>query len=202
MSNTSEVDRSDRLGLYITAGAAAIGIVASIVATVARLLEVAPGHDIPVRVALDAEAVALPLGPNGAPVNTTVDVATVLVTDPAPATTFALWAEPIVAGLMWSGLFVVAALFCLRLARAQVFTRSTARLLFTGAGILTAGWVFGSILTSMTSNGALAAISEGTYEGGAFAVSAAPAIGVWVIAAVGLAVQVGERLKRETEGLV
>ena len=54
----------------------------------------------------------------------------------------------------------------------------------------------------MTSNGALSAISNGTYEGGAFAVSAAPAIGVWVIAAVGLAVQVGERLQRETEGLV
>src|SRR6188474_2468412 len=97
MPNNTEVDRSDRLGLYITAGAAAIGIVASIVVTVARLLEVAPGHDIPVSVALDAEAVVLPLGPSGAPVNTTVDAATVLVSDPSTATTFALWAEPIVA---------------------------------------------------------------------------------------------------------
>ena len=202
MSEVTQPDKSDRLGLYITAGAAGIGIVASIVATVARLLEVAPGHNIPVRVALDAQAVALPLGPSGAAVDTTVDVATVLVNDPSAATTFALWAEPIVAGLMWIGLFVVAALFCLRLARAQVFTTSTARLLYTGAGILTAGWVFGSFLTSMTSNGALSAISDGSYEGGAFAVSAAPVIGVWVIAAVGLAVQVGERLQRDTRGLV
>ena len=202
MADITEPDSSDRLGLYLTAGAAAIGIVIAVVSTVARLVEVAPGHDIPVQVALDAQATVLPLGPNGAPVDATIDSATVVVADPAPATLVALWAEPIVAGLMWIGLLVVAALFCLRLARAQVFSRSTARLLYIGGGILTVGYLLGTTLANMTSNGALSSISDGTYETVAVSVSLAPAIGVLVLAAVGTAVQVGERLQRETEGLV
>jgi len=202
MEEITQPDNSDRLGLYLTAGAAAIGIVIAVVSTVSRLLEVAPGHDIPVRIALDAQATLLPLGLNGAPVDATVDAATVLVADPAPATLFALWAQPIVAGLTWSGLLVVAALFCLRLARAQVFSTATARLLYLGGGILTVGYFFDTILSTMTSNGALSAISDGTYEAMAASIDLAPAIGVLVLAAVGTAVQVGERLQRETAGLV
>ena len=119
-----------------------------------------------------------------------------------PAMLFALWAQPIVVGLTWIGLLVVAALFCLRLIRAQVFTRPTARLLFIGAAILTAGWFLGSLFTNMTSNGALSAVSDYTYDSVTFAANLAPAIGVFALAAVGVAVHMGERLQRDTEGLV
>src|SRR6478735_1199946 len=124
MSDLTAPDNSDRLGLYITVGAAAIGIIASVVTTVARLAEVAPGKDIPVAVALEQVKTSLPLGPSGSQVPATLDAATVIVGDPAPATLFALWAQPITVGLTWIGLLVVAALFCLRLARAEVFTKS------------------------------------------------------------------------------
>jgi hypothetical protein len=202
MSDLTTPDQSDRQGLYVTVGAAAIGIVAAVVTTVSRLIEVAPGKDIPVLVALDGEAISLPLGPDGAPVAATADAATVIVADPAAATLFALWAQPIVVGLTWIALLVVAALFCLRLARAQVFTRSTARLLYAGAAILTAGWVLGSLFSNMTSNGALSAISDYSYDSVTFSVNLAAAIGALALAAVGLAVQLGERLQRETDGLV
>jgi len=202
MTELTTPDRSDRMGLYLTVGAAAFGIVVAIAATVSRLIEVAPGHDIPVLVALDAEQTTLPLGPDGAAVHATLDSATVIVADPAAATLFALWAQPIAVGLTWIGLLIVAALFCLRVARAQIFTRSTSRLLYIGASILIAGWFLGSLFTNMTSNGALSAVSNYTYDSVTFAVSLAPAIAVLALAAVGVAIQLGERLQRETEGLV
>lgn len=202
MSDLTQPDKNDRVGLYLTIGAAAIGIIAAIVTTVSRLVEVAPGHDIPVLVALDGEKASLPLGPNGAAVDATLSSATVIVVDPAPATLFALWAQPIVVGLTWIGLLVIAALFCLRLARAQVFTKATAMLLYVAAGVLTAGWFFGSLFTNMTSNGALSAISDYTYESVTFSANLAPAIGVFALAAVGTAVQAGVRLRKDSEGLV
>lgn len=202
MSELTTPDQSDRLGLYITVGAAAFGIVATVVTTVSRLVEVAPGKDVPVVVALDGQKTMLPLGPGGAPVAGTLDAATVVVPDPAGATLFALWAQPITAGLTWIGLLVVAALFCMRLARAEVFTKSTAQLLYVGATILTAGYAFGALFTLMTSNGALAAVSDGTYDATSMTLSLAPAIGVLALAAAGVAVQVGERLQQETAGLV
>jgi hypothetical protein len=202
MSETTRPDASDRLGLYLTIGAATTGIIAALVTTVSRLMEVAPGHDIPVRVALDAESAALPLGPGGTPVDATVDSAVVVVADPALATLFALWAQPIVVGATWIALLVIAALFCLRLARAQVFTRPTARLLYAAAGILTAGWFVGGILTNMTSNGALSAISDYTYDSVTFGVNLGAVMGVFALAAVGVAIQAGERLEKDVEGLV
>lgn len=202
MSDITQPDRNDRVGLYLTVGAAAIGILAAIITTVLRLIEVAPGHDIPVLVALDAERVTLPLGPDGDAVDATVDAATVIVADPAPATLFALWAQPIVVGLTWIALLIVAALFCLRLARAQVFTKATAVLLYVGAGILALGWFLGSILTNMTTNGALSAISNYSYDSVTFGASFAPAIGVLALGAVATAVQAGQRLQKDAEGLV
>lgn len=202
MSDLTQPDKNDRVGLYLTIGAAAIGIVAAIVTTVARLVEVAPGHNIPVLVALDGEKATLPLGPDGAPVAATLDSATVIVADPAPATLFALWGQPIVVGLTWITLLVIAALFCLRLARAQVFTKATSVLLYLAAGVLTVGWFFGSLFANMTSNGALSAISNYTYESVNFNVHVAPAIGVLALAAVGTAVQAGVRLRKDAEGLV
>ncbi len=195
-------DASDRLGLILTAGAAGLGIVAVLVSAIGRLAQVAPGRDIPVEVDLKDETVPLPLGPGGSHVDGTVDTATVVVADPAPATLFALWAEPIVWGATWIALLVIGAILCVRLARAQVFDRFTYRMLYAASAILTAGWVGGSILTGMTVNGALAAVSEHTYEVQSLSLNLGAVIGVVAIAAVATAVQVGERLRKEMEGLV
>lgn len=206
MSTTSEPvatpDASDRLGLYLASGAAGIGIVSVLVSTIARLVQVAPGHDVPVAVRLSDETVQVPVGPNGSLVDGTVETATVIVADPAPATLFALWAEPIAWGVTWIALLVIGAILCLRIARAQVFNRVTYRLLYAASAILTAGWFVGSILTAMTVNGALSAVSDYTYEVQSMHINLAAVIGIIAIAAVGTAVQLGEKLQKETEGLV
>lgn len=202
MSEATHIAKSDRVGLYLSVVFAAIGIAIALTGAVSRLVEVAPGHDIPVLVPLAGESAQLPLGPDGAAVTATMETVTVIVADPAPATLFALWAQPIVIGVSWSVGLVIAAMFCVRLARAQGFARGTYRLTYLAAGVLTFGWFVGTILTHMTTNGALSAISNYTYESVNFEGSYAPAVGVLLLAAVGVALQVGERLQRETEGLV
>ncbi|MCB2413229.1 hypothetical protein LGT39_10285 [Demequina sp. TTPB684] len=203
MNNMSApLKRSDRVSLYISAAIAIAAIAAGAAATVVRISEVAPGHDIPVVVPLADEQAELPLGPDGAAVTVDVETATVIVPEPAPATLFALWAQPIVQLLVIAAAMVIAAAFMVRLARGRAFERGTARLAYAGAGVITGGWLVETILTNMTTNGALSAISNYTYEAALFEVTLGPMIAVLVIAAVGVALQIGERLQSETEGLV
>ena len=199
---TAPLKRSDRISLYLSAAIAIAAIAAGGAATVTRLAEVAPGHDIPVLVRLEDEQSALPIGPDGAMVTVDVETATVVVADPAPATLFALWAQPIAQFLVITAAMVIAAAFMVRLARGRAFERGTARLAYAGGSVVAGGWFIETMLTNMTTNGALSAVSNYTYEGALFEVGLGPFIAVLVIAAVGVALQIGERLQRETEGLV
>lgn len=201
-SDSTTLDRADRINLYLSVLIAAVAIVLAGWGMVHRLAEVAPGHDISVVVPLSGEQAPLPLGPDGAPVTVDVETATVVVADPAPATLFALWAEPIVQFLAVAAGMAVAAMFFVRVARGRAFERGTARLVFIGAGILAGSWFLGGMLTTMTINGAFSAISNYTYEAGTIPSDLSPAIWILVLGAVGGALQLGERLRRDTEGLV
>lgn len=202
MDERTQLDKADRIGMYGSIVMVAIGIGLAVTRAVARLSEVSAGHDIPVTVPLSDETAALPLGPDGADVTATVETATVVVADPAPATLFALWAEPIWLAVATSAGLVIAAMFFLRLARGRAFTSGASRLAFAGAIVLTVGWFGSGILTNMTTNGAMSALSDYTYESVTFEVDLAPGLAILVIAAIGAALQIGERLQRETEGLV
>lgn len=202
MNESRTLDRADRIGMYMSIVLVAMGAVLAVVAAVERLREVAGAGPIPVLVPLKGETAALPLGPDGAAVDVTVEAATVQVSDPAPATLFALWAQPVWTALVVCAGLVLAALFFLRLARGRAFTRGSVHLVYWATGVVTAGWLGGTILTNMTTNGALSALSDYTYEAVVFDVSLAPALAILLLAAVGGALDIGERLQRDTEGLV
>ena len=203
MSGTATViSRGDRVGLYATIVLSALGIGLAAWAAVARLIEVLPGRDVPVTVPFPGETATLPIGPDGAPLEVAVTEATVIVPSPAAATFFALVAEPIVIGGAVVAGIVLLAMLCWNLARGRAFTRSSVRIVFTGAGVLTAGWFIGGMLTNMTVNGALSAVSEYTYDGITFGTNFTAVFGILALGALGAAFQVGERLQRDTEGLV
>ena len=196
------LSRADRIGMYATIAIAAAAAAATLWGTVARLVEVLPGRDTPVLVPFLGETAALPIGPGGAPVDVQVEQAIVTVPRPAPATQFALVAEPVVHGLAIVAGITLLALLCWNLARGRAFARANVRIMFWGASVLTAGWFLGSLLTTMTVNGALSAVSEYDYDGITFSTNWAFPFAILAIAAVGAAFQVGERLQRDTEGLV
>lgn len=203
MSGTATViSRGDRVGLYATIVLSALGIGFAVWAAVARLIEVLPGRDVPVTVPFVGETATLPIGPDGAPLEVAVTEATVIVPSPAAATFFALVAEPIVIGGAVVAGIVLLAMLCWNLARGRAFTRSSVRIVFAGAGVLTAGWFIGGMLTNMTVNGALSAVSAYTYDGITFGTDFTAVFGILALGALGAAFQVGERLQRDTEGLV
>jgi methyl coenzyme M reductase beta subunit len=188
--------------MYMSIGMVLVGAALAIAAAVRRLIEIAPGTDVAVTVPLSGESAQLPLGPDGAAVLATVDTATVVVPDPAPATLFALWAQPIWDAALICALLMLVALFFLRLARGLAFAPHAGRLPYAAAAVVTVGWLGSGILTNMTTNGALSAISDYTYDSAIFEVSLAPVLALMVLAAMGAALQAGERLQRDTDGLV
>lgn len=196
------LSRSDRVGMYATIVLGLIGAAGVVWTTITRLVEVAPGRNVPVLVPFMDETAELPIGPDGALVPVAVDQAVVIVPQPAAATQFALVAEPIVIGLSLLVSIVLLCAFCWNLARGRAFHRGTTRIIFAGAGTVLAGWALGSLFTTMTINGALSAVSEYSYEGVLFSTDFTPPIVALALAAVGAGFQIGERLRRDTEGLV
>jgi hypothetical protein len=198
----TRLDRADRIGMYLTMAIAAGGAAVTAWLAIARLIEVLPGRDVPVLVPFVAENAGLPIGPGGAMVDVEVDQAIVTVPQPAPATQFALVAEPLVHGLAIIAGIALLALFCWNLAAGRAFSRGNVRLVTWSAGVLAAGWLVGTIFTNMTVNGALSAISDYEYDGVVFAWNWVPFFGILAIGAIGAAFQVGERLQRDVTGLV
>ena len=198
----TRLDRGDTIGMYATVGIAALAIIATIWNVVLRLVEVGPLRDVPVLVPFVDETAELPIGPDGAPVTVAVDQAVVTVPEPAAATSFALVAEPIVHGGAIIAAVMLLAVLCWNLARGRAFSRANVRIVLWGTGVLAAGWFLGTILTTMTVNGALSAISEYTYEGVTFSTNWAAPFAILALGAIGAAFQVGARLQRDSEGLV
>src|SRR5690554_485763 len=95
MDTSRSPDRADRIGMYMSIFLVAIGAGLTIVSAIGRLREVASSSATPVLVPLAGETADLPLGPEGSVVQAEVETAVVHVSDPAPATLFALWAQPI-----------------------------------------------------------------------------------------------------------
>lgn len=194
--------RSDRVGLIIIIiGAVAIAAMASYGALL-RVIEVLTGSAVPVLAPFAGESVELPIGPGGSPIAVEVSEAVILATDLAPATVFSLIAAPIVtliATILVIGCIVV---FCRNLLRGVAFSRTNTRLVLTASMIIAVGWALSTLFTNMSVNGAFAAISEQTYVNVLFSADFTPLLVSLVLSAVALAFQSGERLQRDTEGLV
>ncbi len=133
-------------------------------------------------------AAALPLGPDGAPVTVDVETATVMVADPAPATLFALWAEPIFNAFLVQRRWP----WCRRApahprrARTRLRAWAPPDSYYAALSVFALWWFGDAILTNMTTNGALAAISDHTYDSVTFTSSFAPLIAdSWCSARVG-----------------
>ncbi|GAA1815567.1 hypothetical protein [Agromyces neolithicus] len=201
-TSPTRLNRSDTAGMYLTIVLGAIATAVTIWVAVTRLVEVLPGRDVPVLVPFIGETAQLPIGPNGAAVEVSVDQAVVTVPQPAAATQFAIVAEPIVTGLAIIAGIALLGLLCWNLARGRAFTRQNSRIIWWGTAVITAGWLLGTLLTTMSVNGALSAVSDYGYEGVTFATNFAPMFAILALAVVSSAFQIGERLQRDTEGLV
>jgi hypothetical protein len=184
--------------LILLGGAA---IVYVIVGLVIRVIEILPNSRVPVTVPLH-ETALLPVGPGGSRVAVAVTEGVVHVSHMAGITLVSLVLSALVTAGMIVAITVFLGLFCFNMSRGRVFVRGNVKILFGAAVTLIAGWLLGTLFTTMGVNGAFAALSDHGYDNVIFGVDYAPAIAAIAVCLVGVAFEAGLRLQRDTEGLV
>ncbi|MFL0412082.1 hypothetical protein ACH0AH_12975 [Microbacterium paludicola] len=196
------IDRGDRFAGWFTAALAAIGGIWIVVQAALRIAEVVRGTDVPVLAPFAGEQAELPIGPGGSPVTVTVDQAVIAGNGLAPITSVSLVLEAVVVALGLLAALACLALLCINLARGIAFSRPNSRLILIGTIALLVTWAAGGLFRTMGVNGTFAAVSEHSYDNVIFAADLGPALAILALGMIGTAFGVGERLQRDTEGLV
>lgn len=192
-------DRWTFLWIIVFAVVLACGVV---VDAVLQLSQIIPNADVPVTVRLPDEAATLPLGPGGSGVDVSVDRAILSLSGLPPAPYAALIAEVSIHALSLLGALACAAFVVLNLARGRAFTRDNTVLLVVMAGAIGLDLVAGSFLRSYITAAATAQISDGAYVAPNEPMDFLKLFLFFGLGAVARAFAVGERLQRDTEGLV
>lgn len=195
--------RADRIGIwaFMLAG---VGIVAwAVVGAALRIAEALTARDVRVLAEFAGTPAEAPIGPDGAAATVELDRA-FLFTDELPmASLVALVTAEVVFAVTVA--VVVACLLLLSAAtlRGQVFSRRNTRLVGTAGVVGLLGSAAVPFFGNMAANGAFARISERTFENVVMAVDLMPyVLGAFIVAIISTAFSVGERLQRDTEGLV
>jgi hypothetical protein len=195
--------RADAFGIWAFM-AAGVGIVAWAVVGAGVRIAQALTADAPAVLAEFAGTPAqAPIGPDGAAVAVELDRAFLRTGDLPVASLVALVAADVVFALTVT--VVVACLVLLSAAtlRGEVFSRRNTRLVGTAGGVGLIGAAAVPFLGNMAANGAFARISDGTFSNVIMSVDLMPfVLGAFVVAIIGTAFSIGERLQRDTEGLV
>ena len=181
--------------------------------TVQRLAEVATGHDVSVVIPLTLEqgewAIGTLLERSGWDADDQnegfgVDLRSVTATVPDPSHTMlvALWADSIMGFLAVGTGVGVAAIFLLRVAFGRAFERGSARLVFWGTGIFAMNWILHTLAVSLTAGEARMRLLDDAHSRSSVPIDLSPVVWILFFTAVGAAFLMGERLRRDTEGLV
>ncbi|WP_403022667.1 hypothetical protein [Salinibacterium sp. GXW1014] len=175
----------------------------TLVQCVQRTIEVLAGDGVRVFAEFIGTPADAPIGPGGAARVVELDSAWILPDALPAASVWALVIEQVL--IAASVVTVIASLLALlwNVLRGRVFSRANTRLILTAgfAGFL--GSALAPFFANMGANGAFAQISDGTFNNVVQSVEVMPLFAVAFLAALGGTVfGVGERLQRETEGLV
>ncbi|WP_438854022.1 hypothetical protein [Agromyces sp. M3QZ16-3] len=195
--------RGDIVGIraFMVAGVAIVAW--AVVSAAIRIAEALTSGDVRVLAEFAGTPADAPIGPGGAPVAIELDRAFLLTDELPVASLVSLVAAEVAFAATIT--IVVACLVMLSAStlRGRVFSRRNTRLVATagGAGLIGAAAV--PFFGNMAANGAFARISDGDFDNVIMAVDLMPyVLGAFVVAIIATAFSVGERLQRDTEGLV
>ncbi|RLV55697.1 DUF2975 domain-containing protein [Aeromicrobium phragmitis] len=192
--------RSDLWAVLIVGG---VIVVSTLVGLVVRLVEIVPNRDVPVTVQLMGERLALPLGPNGEPLSGEVSTATIQVSDMPVATYVSALGAAIVPALATIGVVVCVMVLCRNLMAGRFFSRANTRLVSAVSVLIALGWLISFLFSTMASNGALALVADRELlESVQFRVDWVAVLAAMGVGALASAFHAGERMQRDTEGLV
>ncbi len=195
--------RADRIGITIFMGAGLAIIVWSIVSAVIRIIEVAGGASTRVLAEFAGTIAQAPIGPGGAAVDVELDRA-VLRTSELP--TFSIVSIVLQQVAVTASIVVVVTCLLLlsrSLLKGMIFNRRNSWLVGVASIVGLLGAAAGPFFSNMAANGAFAAISGGDFENVVMTIDVLPyVLGAFIVAIIGTAFTIGERLQRDTTGLV
>ncbi|MBF0672707.1 MAG: hypothetical protein IR160_08990 [Salinibacterium sp.] len=175
----------------------------TLVQCVRRTIDVLAGDGVRVFAEFIGTPADAPIGPGGAARTVELDSAWILPDALPAASVWALVSEQVL--IAASVVTVIASLLALlwNVLRGRVFSRANTRLILTAGFAAFLGSALAPFFANMGANGAFAQISDGTFNNVVQSVEVMPLFAVAFLAALGGTVfGVGERLQRETEGLV
>lgn len=198
----STMSLSNRADIYATIGVGIIVAVFTIVTTTLRIISIVPNLDIPVLVPFADTTADLPIGPGGSLVTVAVETATVTASHLAATTVVSLVLSEIVGALTVLAVTTLICLLCRNMLSGTMFSRTNSRLVTASSFTIVVGWGLGTILTTMGVNGTFGALSDYSYDNVIFTMNWLPFVFAMTLGALALAFRAGERMQRDTDGLV
>jgi hypothetical protein len=207
MMNTArrqgELSRGDKVSLvaFCIAGAAIAAYIS--VFSIIRIVGLGSGSAVPVMLEFVDQPVEVPLGPGGADITLELDRAAITAAELPPSATV-----PGIIGQVLQILTIVVVIGCLLLlARSiltgSVFSRRNTALVMTAGITGLFGFAAVRFFDNMLANATVNAIADNAFDTAVMSVEPfAFILGAFVIAVIGTAFAVGDRLQREMEGLV
>lgn len=197
------LSRGDKAGLvaFCVAGAAIAVIFA--VQTVARIVELARGTDVPVLIEFLGDRVDVPLGAGGSSIAVALDQATLTAASLPPIATV-----PGIIGQVIQFLTVVVVIGCLIVLssgffRGRIFSRRHTALVMTAGITGLFGFAAARFFENMLANATVNVVTDNAFDNAVIAVEPVPfVLAAFVLAVIGTAFTIGDRLQKETEGLV
>ena len=193
-----------RSDVWLTLALAAVGIVATLWEAVARLVGVVPNRDVPLEVQVMSSTQAIAIEGVADVVPVELDRFTVHVSDLPPGTYIAAIGAVVVPAVT-----VVTVLACLawllrNIGAGRFFSRLNTRLVTTAALATAVGWLLTTALKTAAANGALARLSTDDRAGFevTMSISFLYLFAAMVAGCVAAAFHTGERVQRDSEGLV
>ncbi|WP_341947539.1 hypothetical protein [Microbacterium sp. LWH11-1.2] len=202
-SKQGELSRGDKGSLiaFCIAGAAIAAYIA--VHSIIRIIGLGSGTAVPVMLEFVDQPVDVPLGAGGADLTLDLDRASVTAADLPP---FAV--VPGIIGQVLQILTIVVVIGCLLLlARSilggTVFSRRNTALVMTAGITGLFGFAAVRFFDNMLANATVSAVTDNAFDTAVMSVEPFTFIlGAFILAVIGTAFSVGDRLQRETEGLV
>lgn len=193
-----------RADVWFTVVLAVVAIVATVVDAVTRLVDVVPNRDVPVEVQLATSTQSIAIEGVAESVPAELDRFTVHVSD-LPFATYV----SVIGTVVVPAFTIVAVLVCLtwllrNIGAGQFFSRTNTRLVTTAALVSILGWVLTLAFSTFAANGALAQLTTDPEAGFEITmnISFLYLFAAMVAGCVAAAFHTGERMQRDSEGLV
>lgn len=194
---------ADRISIAVLVGVGIVIAGGAVVKAVIGIADAAGNHDIPVLAQFAQTVAEAPIGPDGAMREVRLDQAHITAHELPAASFAALLAQHVFAAVGVVGFVVCLSILSLNFLRGRIFCQANTIAVSVAAvgGLLV--WFVVTMLGNMVANGAFARISGRTFDNVVISVPVEQFIlGGFAAAVACTAFSIGDRLRRDTEGLV